>query len=238
MADSGYPLSPTVLRGALVQLVEDFGAVVPNIVPFQYNPAKVTLGVTPWNPFQTAPQNQASQTPLVQPFDPEQSYRFDLEFDATDDIEKGNPIAMATGVASRIAALRKLIEPSQGMIGDLIVSAIGISGTAAAQAERPVVPVTLFILGTSVILPVRITSLSIDITEFTPNLDPLMAKATIELRVLTPDAFKCRSTTASNIAIAAYSLTRTQDNALAIANVANVATSANIGTAIAHMVPI
>jgi len=232
MANTGNPLAPTVLRGALVQLLEDFGIVIPNIVPFQYNPAKITLGVTPWNPFQTAPQNQASQTPLVQPFDPEQTYSFDLEFDAADDIELGNPVAMATGVASRLAALRKLVEPSEGLLGDLVGAIGALAGDVAAQAERPQVPVTLLVLGTSAILPVRITSLSIDITEFTPNLYPLIAKATVELRVLTPDAFKCRSTTATNVAIAAYNLTRAQDSALAIANIANV------GTAAASMVPI
>lgn len=232
MADTGYPLSPTVLRGALVQLLEDFGIVIPNIVPFQYNPAKVTLGVTPWNPFQTAPQNQASQTPLVQPFDPEQTYSFDLEFDAADDIEMGNPIAMATGVASRLAALRKLVEPSKGLLGDLVGAIGALAGDAGAQAQRPSVPVTLLVLGTSAILPVRITTLSIDITEFTPNLYPLIAKATIELRVLTPDVFKCRSTTATDVAIAAYNLTRAQDDLLAIANIANV------GTAAASMVPL
>jgi hypothetical protein len=232
MANTGYPLSPTVLRGALVQLLEDFGIVIPNIVPFQYNPAKVTLGVTPWNPFQTAPQNQASQTPLVQPFDPEQTYSFDLEFDAADDIEMGNPVAMATGIGSRLAALRKLVEPSKGLLGDLVGAIGALAGDVASQAERPTVPVTLLVLGTAAILPVRITSLSIDVTEFTPNLYPLIAKATIELRVLTPDVFKCRSTTATDLAIAAYNFTRAQDDLLAIANVANV------GTAAASMVPL
>jgi hypothetical protein len=230
VADTGYPLSPTVLRGALVQLTEDFGLVVPNIIPFQYNPAKVTLASTPWNPFQTSPQNQASQTPLVQPFDPEQTYSFDLEFDAADDIESGNPIAQATGIASRLAALRKLLEPSRGLAGDLIGAVGALAGDPAARAERPMVPVTLLILGTWAILPVRILTLSIDITEFTPNLYPLMAKATIELRVLTPDVFKCKATTATGIAIAAYNLTKAQEAALAIANIANV------GSAIAKMV--
>lgn len=232
MANTGYPLAPTVLRGALVQLMEDFGVVVPNIVPFQYNPAKISLGVTPWNPFQTAPQNQASQTPLVQPFDPEQTYSFELEFDAADDIELPNPVAMATGVASRLAALRKLVEPSEGLIGDLVGAIGALAGDAAAQAERPKVPVTLLVLGTAAILPVRVTSLAIEITEFTPNLYPLIAKATVELRVLTPDVFKCRATTATKVAIAAYEITRAQDSLLAIANVGNV------GSAVASMVPL
>jgi hypothetical protein len=118
------------------------------------------------------------------------------------------------------------------LLGDLVAAVGALAGDAATQAQRPQVPVTLLILGTSAILPVRITSMSIDITEFTPNLYPLMAKATLELRVLTPDVFRCRSTTASGVAVAAYNLTRAQDSALAIANVVNV------GTAAASMVPL
>ena len=38
-------------------------------------------------------------------------------------------------------------------------------------------------------VPVRVTTLSIDVSEFTPNLYPLVAKATLELKVLTPDAY-------------------------------------------------
>ena len=229
---NGYPLSPTVLRGALVQLVPEFGIVIPNIVPFQYNPANVTRSFTPWNPFATNQQNQAAQTPLVQPFDPEETYSFELEFDAADDIALPNPIAMATGVASRLAALRKLIEPTEGLIGDLVGAAKALAGAAASHAERPQVPVTLLILGTAIILPVRVTSLSTEISEFTPNLYPLVAKSTIELRVLTPDVFKCKTTTATGVAIAAYNLNKVQEDALAIANVVNVATGA------ASMIPL
>src|SRR3569623_1480330 len=185
------PVAPVVLKGALVQLIEEFGVPIPNIVPFQYNPAKITRSWTPWNPFATAPQNQASQSPLVQPFDPEQTYGFELEFDATEDVEFGNPISMATGVASRIAALKKLIEPSKGLIGDLVGAATALAGKASQQAERPTIPNTLLILVTAIILPVRVSSLSIEITEFTPFLYPWLAKSTIELKVLTPDVFKC-----------------------------------------------
>ena len=229
---AGSPISPPVFRGALVQLLEDFGVPVPNIVPFQYNPAKVTRNFTPWNPFATSQQTQSAQAPLVQPFDPDETFSFDLEFNATDDIELYNPVAMATGVASRLAALKKLILPSQGLFGDLVGSAKALAGKTSNEGVKPEVPVTLLILGTGIILPVRVTSLKIEISEFMPLLYPLAAKATIELKVLTPDAFKCQKTTATGLAIAAYNLTKTQDDALAIANAANVV------TAIASMVPV
>lgn len=222
---SGYPRSPVVLRGALVQLMEDLGTIVPNIVPFQYNPEKVTRGFQPWNPFATDPQNQAAQTPLVQPFDPQETYGFELEFDATDDLEAGNPVAVATGVSSRLAALKKLIQPSEGIFGDLIGSAKALAGDKGNQAERPMVPVTLFVLGPGLIMPVRITELSFELLEFSPSLHPVMAKATLSLQVLTPDVFKCKETAATNVAIAAYNLTNLQEDALAAANIGNVATA-------------
>lgn len=222
MARSGFPRAPVVLPGALVQLVEDLGIIVPNIVPFQYNPEKISRGFETWNPFATDAQNQAAQTPLVQPFDPQETYGFDLEFDAVDDIAAGNPIAIATGVASRLAALKKLILPTEGLFGDLIASAGAIAGGAASQASRPQVPIILLVLGPGLILPVRITDLSIEITDFTTQLYPLRAKVTLALQVLTPDVFKCKETAATNVAIAAYNLTRLQDDALAIANLGNV----------------
>jgi hypothetical protein len=83
----------------------------------------------------------------------------------------------------------------------------------------------LFVLGPGTVLPVRITELSLEITEFSPLLYPLMAKATVALQVLTPDIFKCKETTATSVAIAAYNFTKLQEDALAVLNVTNVATA-------------
>jgi hypothetical protein len=48
-----------------------------------------------------------------------------------------------------------------------------------------------------------------------------MAQVQMELRVLTPEVFKCKATAATELAIAAYDFTRLGENALAIANFAN-----------------
>jgi len=224
VVDTGFPRSPVLTHGALVQLAEDLGIIVPLVIPFQYNPAKVTRGFEPWNPFATDPANQASQTPLVQPFDPHETYGFELELDASDDLEAGTPVAATTGVASRIAALRKLIEPTEGVVGDLVASAVALVGGASRQADRPAVPITLFVLGPGTIVPVRITSLSVEVTEFLPSLYPHMAKVTLALQVLTPDVFKCKKGTAISVAVAAYRFTKLQEDALALAAAAGEAT--------------
>lgn len=226
MAESkGSPLSPSVTKGALVQLNEEFGIIVPNIIPFQYNPATMTRNLKPWDPSEVDQTNRGAQSPNVQPYDPEETFKFTLEFDATDDLDVGDPLAQTTGVAARIAAIQKLTEPTGGLFGDLIASAQALAGAPEQAAERATVPITLLVLGIGVILPVRVTSIAIEIKEFTPQLYPHMAEVQLELRVLTPEVFKCKSSTSIDIAIAAYELTRLQEDALAILNIANAVKS-------------
>ena len=215
-------IKPPLMRGAIVQLIEDLGFVAPNIVTFQYNPEKVTRSFKPWNPFDADATKRVATATQAAPFDPEESYQFKLEFDATNDIEIGNPIAMGTGIAARIAAIQKLVMPSQGMIGDLVGAAKALAGKGnPAMTEVRKVPLCLFVLGPGTILPVRITSISIEIQEFNAMLYPLMAEVTLDLRVLTPEAFKCRNSVAGEFAKSAYQFTRLQEDALAILNIAN-----------------
>jgi len=227
MAEStGSPLSPSVTKGALVQLAEDFGIIVPNIIPFQYNPGSVTRTLKPWDPSEVDQTNRGAQSPNVQPYDPEETYKFTLELDATDDLANGDILAETTGIASRIAAIQKLTEPSGGLFGDLISSAAALVNAPQQDAERATVPITLLVLGIGVILPVRITSITIEVKEFTPQLYPYQAEVQLELRVLTPEVFKCKTGTAIDVAIAAYEVTRLQEDALAVANIANALKSA------------
>ena len=106
MADTGLKRSPKFQKGALVQLVKDIVGVVPNVIPFQYNPEKLSHSLTPWNPFEVDQRQRGSQAPTVQPFDPKESFNLTLELDATDDLEDGNPVTVATGIADRLAALK------------------------------------------------------------------------------------------------------------------------------------
>jgi hypothetical protein len=70
---------------------------------------------------------------------------------------------------------------------------------------------------------VRITSFSVEETLFSPTLYPIQAKATLALEVLTPDVFKCQRDPTADIAVAAYNFSKTQEDALALANMANSA---------------
>src|SRR5919108_2530367 len=221
MPDTGLRRSPRFEKGALVQLVKGLLGVVPNVIPFQYNPEKLSHTLTTWNPFEVDQTQRGAQAPTVQPFDPKESFNLTLEIDATDDLEDNNPVAKEVGVADRLAALKKLTLPTEGLIGDLIASARALVGKAAKHAVRSTVPVLLFVWGPGRILPVRVTSFSVEETLFSPSLHPIQATVTLGLEVLTPDVFKCQSDITTDIAIAAYNFTKLQEDTLAAAHIAN-----------------
>jgi hypothetical protein len=232
MPDTGLKNSPLLIKGAIVQMIEDIIGIVPNIIPFQYNPTLLNYELQPWNPFEVDQTQRGSQAPTVQPFDPKESFTMELELDAADDLESGDIVTVLVGVADRLAALKKLVLPTQGLLGDLVASAKALVGDASARAERPTVPVSFFIWGPGRILPVRVTSFSVKETLFSPTLFPLQATVSLGLEVLTPDVFKCQSSLSADLAIAAYNFTKLQEDALAIAHIAKAAKS------IAGMLPI
>lgn len=226
MPETGYTRSPKIAKGAFVQLLPDIVGVIPNIIVFQYNPERLTRKLTPWNPFNVDQSGRGSQAPLVQPFDvPESFEKLAIEFDATDDLEDGDPIAKLTGVETRLAALRKLTQPSAGLVGDLIESAKSLVGVESDEARRPSVAPILLVLGPRVILPVRVRTFQVEETLHDPNYYPLHAKATLDLEVLTPDVFRSQEDITAKIAIAAYEVTRLQEDANALLNTANAADS-------------
>lgn len=208
---------PPLYKGALIQLVKDIvGVVLPNAVVFQYNPQKLSHTITPWNPQEVDQTQRGAQMPTVQPFSPKESFSLSLELDATDELEAGNSVAVTNGVAPRLAALKKLTWPSRGMFGDLVGNASAQAGGATCNVERATVPVVLFVWGQGRILPVRVSSFSVEETLYSPNLTPLHATVSLGLEVMTPDSFKCQTDAPQKMAVAAYDHTRLLDDALAV----------------------
>ena len=114
MPETGYSRSPKIVKGALVQLLQDIIGVIPNIIVFQYNPTTLTRRLTPWDPMAVDQAQRGSQAPTVQPFDiPETFSGFKIELDATDDLEEGKVLAETTGIESRLAAPNTFIFSSR-----------------------------------------------------------------------------------------------------------------------------
>jgi hypothetical protein len=209
-------MSPKLVRGAIVQLAEGVVGVVPNVIPFQYNPETLSRKMTPWNPFEVDQTARGQIAPTAQPFDPKESISLELHFDAADQLEENDPVAGLVGVADRIAAVEKLLLPSQGLLGDVLNSAAALAGLPQPP-QRQTVPVALFVWGPGKILPVRVTDYGIEETTFLPSLQPLTARISLTLEVLTPDVFRCESGPAVELAVAAYRFFRLQQDTLAVA---------------------
>jgi hypothetical protein len=219
--ETGYTRSPKLVKGALIQLAETLGVPVPNIIPFQYNPMTVSRTLTPWNPFDVSQNQRGALAPTVQPFDPQEKITMELELDASDKLEEGNPITQQFGVADRIAAIEKLLFPGGSPLGALLGAAAALLGGGDQPPQRPTVPIVLLVWGLNRIVPVRITSYSIEEQAFLPSLYPLMAKISLSMQVLTPDVFQCETGPSVEVAKAAYKLYRTQQDVLAVLHTAN-----------------
>jgi hypothetical protein len=228
----GYSQTPRLLKGAIIQFSAPLFVPVPNIIIFQYNPESLSRSLEIWKP----PADEKSAADLkqqsleVQPQDPEESFNVVLELDATDEMENPvlHPQTIISGVADRIAALEVLTYPpdtsSSGLLGgSLTVAASAIGGLTAGGsatvtvAERKTVPLILFFFGPGRIVPVRITTLTVDEQAFNPLLYPIRAKVTVGMKVLNPAGLTDDNTAVYKLAKACYEFTLGQKKALALA---------------------
>lgn len=220
---SGYSRAPKTLNGAFVQLIEDVVAFLPNVVTFQYFPKSLTYTLEPWDPNAVDQADRGSLAPTSQPFDVPQTFSgFELVLDATDGMGADHAVYNEFGVEPQIAALKKMTQASQGLLGDLTASFKDLIGLEGQEAQRPTVAPVFLILGTRIILPVRFTSFRVEETVLSPKLQPIIAKVTLDMSVMTPDMFRCQSSRTAAIAVAAYEATRLREDAAAVLNLANL----------------
>jgi hypothetical protein len=238
---TGYSRSPKLLKGALIEFSERFIGPIPNVIVFQYNPEMMTRTLEVWSQGgggESSASNDTSHT--AQPFDPPETFTLALELDAADALENpaAHPVAFISGVADRIAAMEMLLYPQGdsllgGLLGSVSVSVGGAgasvggaAGAAAGGGVQPVprgtVPVVLFVWGPGRIVPVRLTSFTVEEQAYSPLLYPIRAKVSIGLKILTPKDFPtCHRKLSEELAITAFNFTRKQKEVLAAANMAN-----------------
>jgi len=245
---NGYSQIPNLLKGAIIQFSAPMLIPIPNIIIFQYNPETLSRGLTPWTPIAREYNEQGElvkltdrQTKqLAQPYDPDENISVTLELDAADAMEEPDthPVGARVGVADRLAALEMLMyPPGKGALGSLLSSVSisigpgGISAGFSAKAdivETKTVPIVLFFWGPGRIVPVRISSFSIEEQAFNPLLYPIRAKVTLGMKVLDEEHLvnienekSASDSAAVTIAKACYKFTRVQKELLATANLAN-----------------
>lgn len=237
MADTGYRGSPWLLKGSFIQLKMGLLGITPNVVVFQYNPETISRGFQAWEPTEDEKVKLPALTSqTAQPFDLEETFDMDIELDATDALADDNTPARAYGIADRIAALKQLMVPETNT-ALVKVKADGLGGAAAKAKNAPgnaktktmhratIAPV-LFAWGPGRIVPVRLTSLNVEESQFTQTLYPTQATVSISIAVLTPAKLANSDSIAFKLARTAYKAQQYQDKTLAALNLLNPGRSA------------
>ena len=106
-----------------------------------------------------------------------ETWKFDAELDATDQLDVPSP----QGIHPQLATLELLIQPpSSRLRTNQTIASLGTLEVSPVEA-----PLTLFVWGGNRVLPVRVTELSVVEDVFDADLNPLRATVSLGLRVLT-----------------------------------------------------
>jgi hypothetical protein len=177
---SAFPGSPRVLKGGIVLLDPDQFTVLPNgIIVLQYNPDTLTRSLKVKGIEEGGDRTEALR--LFGP--PVETIKLDAEIDATDQLETGDQNTLQYGIAPQLAAIETTVYPPSATLQNNF----NLSQQGVLEIMPMLSPFALFVWSANRIAPVRITDLSITEEAFDPTLNPIRAKVSLGLRVLTID---------------------------------------------------
>ena len=174
--------SPRLTKGGLVVMTPGGGA-VRSTIALQYNPDSLTRS------YQVQGVGGDGGGERAQPFRLKgpaiETIKLDAEIDATDQLEfpDTNANAVAFGIGPQIALLEALVNPSV----DEILSVAAQSANGTLEILPPEAPLVLFVWSKSRVVPVRVTDFSVTEEAFDPSLNPIRAKVSLGLRVMSTD---------------------------------------------------
>lgn len=170
-----FPGSPRLLKGGIV-LMDPETSAVQRIISLQYNPDTLTRTLQVQGMGDSGDRSEALR--LKGP--PVETIKLDAEIDATDQLELADSKALELGIHPQLAALETIVYPPSSQIQDNNqLAQVGTLEIAPMQA-----PLTLFIWSKNRILPVRLTEFSITEEAFDTSLNPIRAKVSLGMRVL------------------------------------------------------
>jgi hypothetical protein len=166
---------PRLVKGGLV-LVDPDSAEVRVTIALQYNPETLSRTLQVQAVGEAAERSEALR--LKGP--PVETFKLDAEIDAVDQLESGDAVAGEHGILPQLAALETIVYPASATLqaNDALARA-GTLEIAPMQAA-----LTLFVWSRSRIVPVRVTDFSITEEAFDTALNPIRAKVSLGLRVL------------------------------------------------------
>lgn len=171
--------SPRLVRGGLVLLEPGSGA-LQRVIALQYNPDTLTRSLES----QAVDLDGGQRAEALRLRGPAiETIRLEAELDATDQLEVRDQTAVEVGLHPQIAALEMLLyPPAERLLENEALASAGVLEILPMEA-----PLLLFVWSRSRIAPVRLTEFAVTEEAFDAGLNPIRARVTLALRVLTVD---------------------------------------------------
>ncbi|MFZ4475446.1 MAG: hypothetical protein ACOYPR_09660, partial [Saprospiraceae bacterium] len=173
---SSFPGSPKLTKGGIVLV---YAGNVNNIrvLPFQYNPDTMTRSLQARGAGEDG-GDRSEALRLTGP--PVETYSVEIQLDASDGLGTGSKPETEIGIQHRLAALEMLLYPESATLkAQNALAASGILEIAPTEA-----PLTLFVWNKNRIIPIRITEFNITEEAYDEELNPIRAKISLGMRVL------------------------------------------------------
>ncbi len=180
---SEFPGSPRLQKGAIISISRENP--LARSIRFQYNPVSVKRVLAPNAAARSGgggagSSQEGSKESHKLHGPPVETISLSLHFDASDRLESGDVTAVSLGIYPELSALETLLYPKT----DLMFARFLLEDSGSEVNEPLEMAVTLFYWGPGRIQPVRITSITIDETNFDTMLNPIQAEVSISMETL------------------------------------------------------
>jgi len=170
-----FPGSPRLLKGGIV-LIDPDTAHVQRVIVLQYNSETLSRTLQ----IQGAGSESGDRLEVLRlKAPPAETIKLDAEIDITDQLDQNLP-TFDFGIFPQLAALETIVYPtSNQLLSNNSLAQVGTLEIAPMET-----PLTLFIWSKTRVLPVRLTEFSITEEAFDPFLNPIRAKVSLGMHVL------------------------------------------------------
>lgn len=177
---TGFPRSPKLTRAGLVLIAPESGA-IERIITLQYAAETLQRSLQ----VQSIQDEPDRSQPLRLTGPAVETITLEAELDATDQLEfpRDNPDTLEAGIFPALSAMETLLYPTVSQLERQNAQ----SDAGSFEITPAETPLALFIWSRNRIVPVRLTDLSITEEFFDPALNPIRAKVSLTLRVLSVD---------------------------------------------------
>ncbi|MFZ2313299.1 MAG: hypothetical protein WAV82_11830 [Methylobacter sp.] len=174
---STFPGSPKLIKGGIV-LIDPRTSAMQRIITLQYNPDSITRSLQVQGAGEGGDQSEALR--IKGP--PVETIKLEAELDLTDQLEfsEKNSNAVQLGLQPQLAALETLVYP----LASQLITNNGLAQSGILEIMPMEMPLALLVWSVNRVLPVRLTEFSITEEAFDVNLNPIRAKVSLGMRVL------------------------------------------------------